>query len=168
MVQNVNPYEVYTGPQSPDSPGGFVFGPQGWSWGEPRPKTITFFLDGTAKVSDQHGRAIRGVVGLDNKPIMFAPGPPANDDTPDSRKQYANHQQVIAALEAERCDWKTLVSAGWPQIPYAELKKLKALPPTPLKELKKIQDTQLRKDALRARREADEARQKEMQAVDDE
>ena len=65
------------------SPGGFVFGVSGWTWGEPRPKSITFFLDNTAKVSDQHGRPIKGTV-VDNKEVRFAAGPPSNDDPPGS------------------------------------------------------------------------------------
>ncbi len=149
------------------SPGGFVFGVQGWSWGEPRPKSITFFLDGTAKVSDQHGRPIKGCV-VDNKEVRFASGPPSPDDAPDARKGLATHAQVIAALALERVDWKTLTWAGWPQLPYAELKTLISLPPTPIEELRKIRDSSLRKDALRARREVDEERAKEMQAIEEE
>jgi hypothetical protein len=130
------------------SPGGFVFGIQGWTWGEQRPTSITFMLDGTAKVCDQHGRPIKGVV-KDGKPIYF---------------EKCSHAQVVAALTDERIDWTALTWAGWPQLPYAEMKKLKALPPTPLEELKKIKDPALRKDALRVRRESDEAREKEMAA----
>jgi hypothetical protein len=44
------------------------------------------------------------------------------------------------------------------------LKSLKELPPTPLDELRKIANQELRKDALRIRREVDEAREKELQA----
>lgn len=150
------------------SPGGFVFGVQGFSWGEPRPKSITFFLDGTAKVSDQHGRPIPGIVTEDNKKILFAQSPPKNDDLPGTRAKFANHAQTIAALAAERIEWTTLVCAGWPQLPYAELKKLPELPPTPLEELRKIRDPDLRRDALRARREADEVRTKEMAATAEE
>lgn len=134
------------------SPGGFIFGVQGWNWGEQRPTSITFFLDGTAKVSDQHGRPIPGVV-QDGKGVYFA---------------KCTHLQIIGALALERIDWKTLVCAGWPQIPYAALKELKDLPPTPLEELRKIKDSVLRKDALRIRREVDEARAKELQITDDE
>ena len=149
------------------SPGGFVFGVSGWTWGEPRPKSITFFLDGTAKVCDQHGRPIPGTE-IENKKVLFAKGPPANDDGPNARKNLATHMQVIAALAAERIDWQTLTYAGWPQLPYAELKKLSDLPPTPIEELRKIKDPALRKDALRTRRETDEAREKEMQAINEE
>ena len=149
------------------SPGGFVFGVQGWTWGDPRPKSITFFLDGTAKVSDQHGRPIKGTV-VDNKEVRFAQGPPKNDDMPNTRAHLASHAQVVAALTAERVDWRTLVCAGWPQLPYAELEKMPELPPTPLEELRKIRDPMLRRDALRARREADEIRTKEMAEVEEE
>ncbi len=160
--QNTSPFDIYSGPSSAESPGGFVFGPQGWTWGQPIPKTITFFLDGTAKVSDQFGRPIKGVVGQNNRAILFAPSPPGNDDHPDARREYANHQQTIAALEHEKVDWKKLTWAGFPQIPYEELKKLPALPPTPIKELRKIKDSKLRADAIKARREADEARYREL------
>lgn len=147
------------------SPGGFIFGVQGWTYGEPVPKSITFFLDNTAKVCDKWGRAIKGTV-IDNKEIYFAPGPPSGEDTPETRKRFANHVQVIAALKAEQIDWTKLVWAGWPQIPYAELKKLSNLPPTPIEELRKIKDNSLRKDALRARREVDEIIAKEAQAIE--
>jgi hypothetical protein len=145
------------------------FGVQGWTWGEPRPKSITFFLDGTAKVSDQHGRPIRGTV-VDNKEVRFADAAPIADRGGDvvPRPQFASHAQVIAALAAERVDWLKLDRAGWPQLPYDELVKLAELPPTPLEELRKIRDPQLRKDALRARREADDARSKEMQEAEQE
>lgn len=149
------------------SPGGFVFGVAGWSWGEPRPKSITFFLDGTAKVSDQHGRPIKGTV-VDNKEVLFAQGPPKNDDMPNTRAHLATHAQVVAALTAERVDWRTLVCAGWPQLPYAVLKELSELPPTPLEELRKIRDPALRKDALRARREVDDIKTKELAVSEEE
>lgn len=134
------------------SPGGFVFGVQGFVWGEQRPSAITFFLDGTAKVMDQHGRPIKGTV-KDGKPVYF---------------DRCSHAQVIAALGEERIDWQKLVAAGWPQLPYEQLRKLKELPPTPLDELKKITDPVLRKDALRIKREVEAAREKELQATVDE
>lgn len=157
-----------------ESPGGFVFGVQGWSWGEPRPTSITFFLDGTAKVSDQHGRPIRGTV-VDNKEVLFAHGPPKADDPPGSRSKYASHAQVLAALQAELVDWRRLHCAGWPQLPYEQLKELpeSLLPPVSsdprereayLNELRKIPDKDLRRDALRVRREANDARAKELAA----
>jgi len=134
------------------SPGGFVFGVQGWSWGEPRPQSITFFLDGTAKVCDQHGRPIKGAV-VDSKEVRFAVTSPTNDDLPTARAGFATHAQVIAALAAERVDWKVLCCAGWPQLSYEELQRLPALPPTPMEELNKIKDPVLRKAAQKARAE---------------
>jgi hypothetical protein len=159
-------FQVYGGPHgSAVSPGGFEFGVQGWSWGDPRPKSITFFLDNTAKVCDQHGRPIRGTV-VGTKEVLFAAQPPSPDDPVGSRKHLATHAQVIAALAAERIDWQALVCAGWPQLPYAQLVKLPDLPPTPLEELRKIADPALRKDALKARREVDEVRAKELAATE--
>jgi hypothetical protein len=160
---------------SVESPGGFVFGVQGWMWGQPRPTSITFFLDGTVKVSDQYGRPIRGAF-IDNKEIKFAPGPPGAYDPPGSRSDgrggyvsgFATHAQVLTALELERVEWQKLSYAGWPQLPYSELKKLDPLPPTPIAELRKIRDSVLRKDALRIRREADEQRAEELGILDDE
>lgn len=139
-----------------ESPGGFAFGVQGWHWGEPKPKGITFFLDGTAKVVEQHGRPIRGAL-IDNKEVLFATAPPTQNDAPGIRKHFATHLQIIMALEAERIDWQQLTIAGWPQVPYAMLKELKKLPETPIDELKKIPDKKLREDALRMRREMEEA-----------
>ena len=46
--------------------------------------------------------------------------------------------------------------------------KLKALPPTPVAELRKIKDQPARKDALRIRREVDAEREKEMATQKDE
>lgn len=88
------------------SPGGFVFGVQGWTWGEQRPTSITFFLDGTVKVSDQHGRPIRGVVTKDGRAVYFA---------------KCTHAQAVAALTEERVDWTALACSGWPQLPYEQL-----------------------------------------------
>ena len=135
-----------------ESPGGFVFGVQGWIWGEQRPTCITFFLNGTTKVSDQHGRPIKGTVSKDGKPCYF---------------EKCSHAQVVAALTEERIDWTTLTCAGWPQLPYTQLKALKELPPTPSEELRKIDDPVLRKDALRIRHEVDEARAKEMVVIEE-
>lgn len=152
------------------SPGGFVFGVQGWDWGTPRPRTITFFLDNTAKVCDQHGRPIRGT-SVDGKEVLFAMTAPLAGDPPPhdpQRKKYATHAQVIAALEQERIDWSKLTCAGFPQLPYEELKKLidkGMLPATPIEDLRSIKNPELRKAALKARREVDEVREKEEQAV---
>ncbi len=63
---------------------------------------------------------------------------------------------------------RAIVCAGWPQLPYEMMKTLPELPPTPIEELRKIVDPQLRKDALRIKREFDEVRTKELQAVEDE
>lgn len=145
------------------SPGGFVFGISGWVWGDPKPRSITFFLDGTARVSDQHGRAIRGAV-VDNKEVLYAPGPPSGDDLPGARSKYATHSQVVESLEAEGIKWQQIAYAGWPQLPYDKLKKLTNLPPTPVEELRKIKDPNLRRDALKLRREMHEAQMAEVGA----
>ena len=127
-----------------------MFGVQGWAWGEQRPSSITFMLNGTCKVSDQHGRPIKGTV-KDNKLVYF---------------DRCSHAQVIAALAEERIDWQALTCAGWPQLPYAQLKTLKTLPPTPVEELRKIPDSSLRKDAIKVRCEADAALKEEMEAAE--
>ena len=138
------------------SPGGFVFGIQGWSWGEPKPSSITFFLDNTARVSDQYGRPIKGAF-IDSKEVRFASAPPGETVNKEERGKLATHLQTVAALTSERFDWKTVTYAGWPQLPYAMLKDVKNLPLTPIEELRKIRDPQLRKDALKMRREMEEA-----------
>mgnify|MGYP001571590047 CR=1 FL=1 len=104
---------------------------------------------------------------MDNKEVRFAQGPPSNDDPPGARVSLATHAQVCAYLAADlKVDWQSLSWAGWPQLPYEALKKLPMLPPTPLEELRKITDPQVRRDALRARREADDAVAKEMQVAE--
>lgn len=113
------------------SPGGFVFGIQGWEYGEVRPKCITFFIDGTTKVSDHHGNAIQDYAGT--------------------------HKEVIVKLREHGLDWQKLDSAGWPQIPYTELKELISAPQTPLDELVKIKNRELRMDAIKYRKEVDAA-----------
>jgi hypothetical protein len=194
------------------SPGGFEFGLTGFVFGEPRPTSITFFLDGSAMVSDQYGRCIRRCITPEGAELRFADcAPDANKEgLVEPRPQFATHVQTIEALTAERVDWlaysvswrdrsnqnkvrtgmslkqahdlrsrlvaegnsmvtvaRTIACAGWPQLPYEELKKLPELPPTPLDELRKIRDPQFRKDALRVRREADEASARESVAEDD-
>ena len=146
------------------SPGGFIFGVQGWSWGEPRMRSITFFLDGTAMVCDQHGRPIKGTV-VDGKEVKFALSPPKADgaDTGLRVAAFATHLQVIKAIEAERVDWQTLTTAGWPQLPYEMLKDIKVVPPTPKEELQKIRDIKLRKDALKMRQEYDNVKMRELE-----
>lgn len=198
------------------SPGGHVFGISGWVWGAPVPKSITFFLDGSALVADQYGRVIRKAVAPDGSEVLFADRPPDASRDPHgregqvvSRPQFATHAQVIAALDAEKINWlsyevrwrdrsgrqqmrgeltperagelqlrlikegctavlmeRTISCAGWPQLPYEVLKKLPELPPTPEAELLKIRDPQMRKDALRLRREVDAAMAKELQATE--
>lgn len=195
------------------SPGGFEFGIQGFTYGQPVPKSITFFLDGTAMVCDQYGRHIRRAVTNDGIEVKFADTPPdaSREGEIVPRPQFASHAEVIAALAAERIDWlsyevryrlrdgtnkirgglslaeasklqmklltegnnpvvmeRTIASAGWPQLPYEELKRLPELPPTPEFELKKIRDPELRRDALRIRREFDQTREQELQAVENE
>ena len=174
--ENTSPSDIYMGPSSAESPGGFIFGPQGWQWGQQKPKGITFFLDGTAKVYDQWGRPIKGTIDSNNKKLFFAERAPSGEETDlwkagvltDRVKTHATHAQVVAALEAEKVDWQSLTCAGFPQLSYEELKKLKKLPTTPIKELKKIKDTNLRKAALKVRREADEVRAAELREEEDE
>jgi hypothetical protein len=150
------------------SPSGtFIFGVQGWTWGEQRPSAITFFLNGTVRVSDQHGRPVKGAV-VDGAGVYF---------------DRCTHRQVIEALTRERIDWTMLTCAGWPQLTYDELSKLspeavaRVLPPpgsTPqereeyVRQLRQIKDTGLRRDALRMRREMDGERAKELEAADEE
>ncbi len=205
------PFES-TGEQSylGKSPGGFEFGVQGWVWGQPRPTSITFFLDNTAMVCDQYGRQIRRSVSNDGQELRFADTPPeaSRENGVEPRPQFATHQQVIAALKAENINWlgyevryldragqlrsrnnltleqatelqsklirdecrqvvlaREIACAGWPQLPYDKLKALPELPPTPLEELRKITDPELRKAAIQARRECDGVREKELQAA---
>jgi len=151
------------------SPGGFEFGVQGWNWGDPRPTSITFFLDNTAMVCDQHGRPIRGVVDTTtNKDLKFAMSPPIADRGGDvaPRPQFATHEQVVKALDAERINWQSLECAGWPQLSYKQLKEMKEMPATPPEELEKIKGRTQRRDALKVRREWDDVRLKESQGED--
>lgn len=145
------------------SPGGFTFGVQGWSWGTPRPTTITFFTDNTAMVCDQHGRPIKGTE-VDGKKVKFAITPPKADGSDIALRQagLATHLQVVEALEAENIDWKKLTSAGWPQLPYEKLKQLKELPVVLDDTLEKIGDMNLRRDAMRIRKERTEKLAKEL------
>lgn len=163
------------------SPGGFAFGVQGWRWGEPKVKGITFFLDNTALVSDQYGRPIKGSV-IDGKEVKFAMSPPPGEipdgadievdptvrqSEIDARKSYASHAKVVEALESERIEWMKLPMAGWPQLPYDKLKQLLRVPRTPLEELEKIRDSNMRRDALRMwyeRRAEREAAQRQFEA----
>lgn len=164
----------------PQSPAGFEFGLQGWTPPQQVVHTITFFLNGTAMVCDQTGKPIRGAELPGGKPVFFATSPPVNPDD-DKKPGYrrtvsgngsvtwaklATHAEVVAALGEERVDWQDLTWAGWPQLPYAKLKELRKLPPTPAEELAKIPDPELRRDALRARREADEAAEAMLRATE--
>ena len=108
-----------------------MFGIQGYEYGEIRPKSLTFFIDGTARVHDHRGNAIPDFAG--------------------------SHVETVAKLNDAGVDWQKLDWAGWPQLPYAELKELTRLPETPLDELSKIKDKALRIDAVRMRRELDSA-----------
>lgn len=203
------------------SPGGFEFGVQGWAPSAPIPKSITFFLDGSAMVTDQYGRPIKCSV-MGDKEVKFADQPPQgnHDGVIPSRPQFATHMEVITALAEEGINWlsyqvrwisksnrigvksnmsleaalktqKSLVSdgnidvtisreiasAGWPQLPYEELKKLpvSALPPVLMDgssrdqymdSLRKIPDHNLRKDAMRFRKEMYDSLLKEMVAAE--
>ena len=71
--------------------------------------------------------------------------------------------QVLADLELRKAKLElTNQSVKHIDVLIKELAALPELPPTPLDELRKIRDPQLRKDALRVRREVDEARAKEV------
>ncbi len=169
------------------SPGGFVFGLSGWVWGEQRPVGITFFLNGTAMVTDQWGRPIKGAT-IDSKEHWFATTPPRHDDPNpghiwhDKKKvALATHTEVIAALAHERIDWQSLTCAGWPQIPYEELKKMKVPPYWPFAANHdpaptagafctcvscSIKDPSMRKDALRIKHESEKARTADIKAAE--
>lgn len=123
------------------SPGGFVFGIQGWEYGEVRPKSITFFVDGTTRVCDHRGNAISEFSG--------------------------SHVDVTAKLGEVGIDWEKLDWAGWPQLPYNDLKELLCVPETPLDELVKIKDRKLRADAVRLRKEIDAILAAEMEETEE-
>lgn len=159
--------DEFGGSGSFKSPGGFIFGVQGWLYGPPKPTCITFFIDNTAKVSDQYGRPIKGAV-INNKEVYFALGPPPDrkdNPNPKDRKNLATHATVIEVLEKEGVEWQTLTYAGFPQLPYSELKKVKQLPPTPIDELLNIPNPALRRDAIRIRRELDEVMERERESA---
>lgn len=138
---------------SSNLPAAFVFGVQGFTYNSPIPTSVTFNTDGTAVVSDQYGRPIEDLVTK-----TVAQGK-------DVTVSHLSHQEVVKRLVEQKVDWQALSCAGWPQLPYAELKKLKAVPPTPEEELRKIKDRPLRLDALKMRREADAEMRKEMEAA---
>ena len=204
------------------SPGGFEFGIVGFQWAEPIPKSITFFLDNTAMVTDQYGRQIRRAISPDGAEVKFADCAPDASREGDifPRPQFATHAQTLAALRGEKVDWlaynvrwytsqgprvrtgltfdeacklqsslakdsavnqrvtleRMVVTAGWPQLPYEELVKLppSALPPVAtapedqdayLHQLMKIRDKELRRAALRMRREMYEGVAAEMESM---
>lgn len=189
------------------SPGGFQFGIEGWNWGQPTPTSVTFFIDGTAMVADQHGRPIRGaVLSSTGKEILFAPCPPvaSKEGVVVPRPWLASHSDVVAALLEEkidvvehmneagtacpRCQGQgrfgnercrpcrgsgvkvTVQCAGWPQLEYAHLSRIKVLPPSSEEDVFKIRDPKLRRDALRVRRERSaefERTQKELQTIEE-
>lgn len=122
-----------------ESPGGFVFGVQGYEYGTPIPRGITFNVDGTAKVVDHRGNPMKTYVG--------------------------SHQAVVEQLKeaVPPVDWQKLDWAGWPQLPYSDLAELTTLPPTPLEELAKIPNKALRIDAIKMRREVDAAKVEELE-----
>ncbi len=170
------------------SPGGFVFGLQGFTWGRQEPKSLTFFLNNTCMVCDQWGRPIKGA-SVDGKEVWFAPRPPIQDDPIPghiihnrAKVRLATHAEAIAALAYERIDWQTLTCAGFPQLPYAELKKIKVMPFWPFSPTHdpaptagvfctcvrcSITDPSIRKDAMRLYAEGKEAREAEMRDVDE-
>jgi hypothetical protein len=188
------------------SPGGFEFGIQGYSYGAPVPSSVTFFLDNTAMVCDQYGRAIRGVVMDGGKVVEFAMSPPEGiraDGEVTPRPQFATHADVVAGLLGERvdvlyemdhaedacvkCKGKKVLSvggrcpacrgtgfrygmsvAGWPQLTYDQLKKIKRLPATPVDDLVRIGDLDKREGAIRAKAEAGDVRAKELVAAAEE
>ena len=172
----------YDQPGSQPSPAGFHIGIVGWIPPQQAVSGITFFLNGTAMVTDQYGRPVRGAEIEPGKPVYFAMCPPINpedDKNPGFRNavnkdgkrdlvKLGTHAEVVKSLEYERIDWTSLDFAGWPQLPYDELKKLKSVPKTPIDELRKIQNADARKDALRIRREFDKARELELQGVEEE
>lgn len=89
------------------SPGGFEFGAQGWTWGDPIPKSITFFLDNTAAVCDQYGRYVRAARMENGAEVLFADKPPdaSQDGRVVGRPHFATHKQVIETLKSEGVDW---------------------------------------------------------------
>lgn len=115
---------------------GFVFGVQGFAYGEVRPTSVTFFLDGTARVCDHRGNYVQEFAGT--------------------------HAETVAKLKDAGVDWQKLNCAGWPQLTYDELSEMVYVPATPEDELLKIKDKELRSDALKYRRELDA---KELTAV---
>lgn len=134
-----------------NSPRDIPFGIEGWSYGEIKPTTITFFTDGSAIVADHRGNPIEklGTLSLPTLP------PSSDEDSPSKRAKYPRHSEIIAELTTMGINWQKLVYAGWPQLEYEALCEIEALPPTPREELAKIRNKALRADALKKRDEAD-------------
>ncbi len=89
------------------SPGGFEFGVQGWTWGNPIPHSVTFFLDDTAMVCDQYGRPIKGaILSSTGKEVLFAPSPPvaSREGVVTPRPWLGSHVAVVEALLEEKID----------------------------------------------------------------
>ncbi len=125
------------------SASGIPFGIEGFDYGETRVRSVTFMLNGNTRVCDHRGNEVREMRGT--------------------------HAEVIARLKEAGYEWyldenralwlkhgkDAICTAGFPQLPYDELKELPAIPVTPLDELMKIRDKLLRVDAMKARKEAD-------------
>lgn len=140
---------------------------------------------GFAKVCDQHGRPIKGTVSEEGTVVLFNKCSHAQTIA----ALQAEGIDVLAAIndaggQCLRCKgtkmfnnkWcpvcyhkasgtstglKPMVTCtGWPQLPYDKLKKLKNLPMTPIEELVKIHDQELRRDALKMRKEMEAEHQK--------
>lgn len=133
------------------SPADIPFGIQGWSYGDIKPTSITFFIDGTAIVADHRGNPIEKLGAL-RMPLQ----PPTNEeDSYQKRASFPRHAEVIAELRQMGIDWQRLTYAGWPQLEYEQLKEIAVLPPTPRDELARIRVKALRADAIKMRDEAD-------------
>lgn len=172
--------------------GGTPFGVEGWVPPEQRVRSITFFLDGTAMVCDQRGQPVRGV-DVNGKATYFALTPPVHHNPKPGyragqvvggRQQYlklATHAEVVAALAEERVDWEQLTWAGWPQLPYEQLKALQKPPLWPFAEGHvagspvglsctcvrcSVRDPELRAASLRYRKELEEQQVEEDARVD--
>ncbi len=144
------------------SPGGHVFGLQGFQFADPIVCALTFYLDNTCEVHDQYGRPVRGVITKDNKTVLFAPDPPNADRGNDAYRgphKYATHMETVIALEGENIDWRKLPFAGTPQLDLERLQSIKDRLPegVPIEQLHKIKSPELRAAALRVRLELDQS-----------
>ena len=125
-----------------------MFGIQGFSYANPIPHGITFMLDDTTVVYDQYGRVCTGKAIPGDK---------------DRKCEYeGTHKEVIERLRANGIDWQNLSWAGFPQLPYSDLKKLKHIPQELSEDdWKKVPHGTIRKDMKRAAAEWKEDRKKE-------